>query len=142
MKRFFHSVINRATLYFSIIVSLFCCIMLFSHSANESISLDPLRILLFLPFCVFFAVSNYLLKFESIGAFTKWLLHFFITTTSSYLFIILPAKLPTASGNFIGLVLIITIYFVGLLLYTLITIRIRKTISEDKKLISKSQKKK
>jgi len=140
MKKFLKAVINRTTLYFSIIVSLFSFIMLVSHSANESISLDPARILLFLPFCVFLALANYLLKFESISSFTKWLLHFVITTISSYLFIILPAKLPTASGNFIGLVLVIALYFVGLLLYALLTIRIRRTIAEDKKLINKSKK--
>jgi FtsH-binding integral membrane protein len=72
-----------------------------------------------------------------VDAITRWAVHFVLTVAGAFLFIILPAKLNSGSGNFMGIVFIIAIYFVGVLLTAVLSSRIKKTIKQDKDLKSR-----
>jgi hypothetical protein len=132
MKSFFKSVLNKSTLYYTIIIVLFTFVFLVNNSAESGISLDPSRILLFLPFSISFAIANTLLTYKNIEAFTRWGVHFALTVISAFIFIILPADLPTSSGNFIGMVMIVAIYLIGVLIFNFFARRVKKTLQEDK----------
>ena len=132
MKSFFKSVLNKSTLYYTIIIVLFTFVFLVNNSAESQISLDPSRILLFLPFSISFAIANTLLTYKNIEAFTRWGVHFALTVISAFIFIILPADLPTSSGNFIGMVMIVSIYLIGVLIFNFFARRVKKTLQEDK----------
>jgi hypothetical protein len=132
MKSFFKSVLNKSTLYYTIIIVLFTFVFLVNNSAESQISLDPSRILLFLPFSISFAIANTLLTYKNIEAFTRWGVHFALTVISAFIFIILPADLPTSSGNFIGMVMIVAIYLIGVLIFNFFARRVKKTLQEDK----------
>ena len=132
MKSFFKSVLNKSTLYYTIIIVLFTFVFLVNNSAESQISLDPSRILLFLPFSISFAIANTLLTYKNIEAFTRWGVHFALTVISAFIFIILPADLPTSSGNFIGMVMTVAIYLIGVLIFNFFARRVKKTLQEDK----------
>ena len=134
MKSFFKSVLNKSTLYYTVIIVLFTFVFLINNSAESEISLDPSRILLFLPFSILFAIANTLLTYKNIEAVTRWGVHFALTVISAFLFIILPADLPTSSGNFIGIVMIIVAYIIGVLIFAFFARRVKNTLQEDKKL--------
>lgn len=136
MKNFISQSIRKATLYYTILIVTFSLIMLISNSSEDIISLDPTRVMLFLPFCFSFAIANTTLQQKSIEAVTRWGVHFALTVISAFLFIILPAKLQSSSGNFIGLMIIIVLYFFGILLYNLFSHRIKATLEQDKRLKS------
>ena len=67
MKEFFKKVINKSTLYFTVIVALFSFIVLIANSSEETVSVDPARILWFLPFCICFAIANALMHYKNKG---------------------------------------------------------------------------
>lgn len=134
MKSFFKSVLNKSTLYYTVIIVLFTFVFLINNSAESEISLDPSRILLFLPFSILFAIANTLLTYKNIEAVTRWGVHFALTVISAFLFIILPADLPTSSGNFIGIVMIIVAYIIGVLIFAFFARRVKNTLQEEKKL--------
>ena len=137
MNRFFKQVVYGTTLYYSIIVTVFSIIVLLANSAEKTISLDPIRILCFLPFCICFAIGNALLKYKNVEAITRWSVHFVLTVGGAFLFIILPAKLNTSSGNFMGFVFITVLYIIGVIFSAILTSRIKKSIKADKELKSK-----
>lgn len=134
MKSFFKSVLNKSTLYYTVIIVLFTFVFLINNSTESELSLDPSRILLFLPFSISFAIANTILKYKDIEAVTRWSVHFALTVISAFLFIILPADLPTSSGNFIGIVMIIVAYIIGVLIFAFFARRVKNTLQEDKKL--------
>lgn len=140
MSNFFKKVINKSALYYTIIVAVFSIIVLLSNSDKETVFVDPARILYFLPFCVCFAIANTVLQYKTIEAITRWLLHFVLTVLGAFLFIILPANLDSSSGNFMGIILILAIYLVGVLFSVILTSRIRKSLKQDKELIGMSKK--
>ena len=137
MNNFFKSVINKSGIYYTISVAIFSIIMLFSNSTADTVSMDPSRILLFLPFCICFAIANTVLKYQNVEAFTRWLIHSVLTIGSAFLFIILPADLETSSGNFMGIVFIIVAYLIGVLFIKILSSRVKKTLIQDKELKSK-----
>ena len=140
MKLFIKSVTTKTSLYYTFIVTLFSIIVLLSNTSAENISLDPSRVLWFLPFCICFAISNTVLKYKNIESVTRWAIHSILTITSAFLFIILPADLNTSSGNFMGIILIIAIYLFGILLSAILSSRIKKSIKQDNELKSKKTK--
>ncbi len=140
MNQFFKNVVSKSTLYYTVIVALFSFIVLISNSSEETISVDPARILWFLPFCICFAIANTVLEYKSIEAVTRWLVHFISTAGGAYLFIILPAELDTGSGNFMGLVFILIIYLVGVFFSALLSSRIKKSLKQDREIKSNANK--
>ncbi len=141
MKSFTKNVFIRSSIYFTFIVTLFSIFVLLNNSSESSISLDPARVILMLPFSICFAIANTTLKYKNLEAFTRWTIHAALTVISSYLFIILPAGLPGGATKFIGFVLIAFTYIIFALIYALFSTRVRKAITEDSKLKSKSNKK-
>lgn len=139
MKQFTKSVFSKATAYFTIAVLIFSALTLLSFSDAESISLDPFRIICILPFCICLAIANTTLKYNKIEAVTRWLVHSVLTILGAFIFLILPAELPESSGNFMGFILILFAYIIGVLLYALFSKRIKSTIKEDAKLKSRSK---
>ena len=139
MKQFIKSVITRSTLYYTISVSIFCIMVLFTNASDDSIATDPARLLLFLPFCVCFGLANTVMSYKNIEAFTRWLVHAILTILSAFIFIILPSGINTDSGNFMGFVIIVAIYLFGVLFSAILTARVRKTIKEDKELTKNSK---
>lgn len=134
MKNFFKAAFGRTAAYYTLAVLLFSLLTLITNASAETISMDPVRILLFLPFCFSFAVANTLMTYKTIEAVTRWGVHFALTIISAFLCIILPANISSPSGNFTGIMLIIAVYFLGVLIYAIFASRIRKTLAEDKKL--------
>lgn len=139
MNRFFKNVVTKSTLYYTIIIAVFNLVVLITNSSEETVFVDPKRILWFLPFCICFAIANTVLQYKNVDAITRWAVHFVLTVAGAFLFIILPAKLNSGSGNFMGIVFIIAIYFVGVLLTAVLSSRIKKTIKQDKDLKSRSK---
>lgn len=142
MKQFTKNVIFKASVYYTVIVILFSVVMLLTFAGEDSISLDPFRTICILPFCICFAIANTTLKYKNIEAVTRWILHCILTILGAFIFLILPAELPESSGNFMGFILILVSYVIGVLIYTLFTKRIRNTLSEDAKLKNNSKIKK
>ena len=138
MNRFFNKVLGKSTLYYTIIVAVFNIAVLITNSSDETIFVNPSRILWFLPFSICFAVANTVLQYKNIEAITRWGIHFVLTVVSAFLFIVLPADLNTDSGKFMGFIFISAIYIVGVLFTAILTSRIKKTINQDIQLKSKS----
>ncbi len=134
MKDFSKNAAIRSAVYFTITVTIFCLVVLFANSNDDAVSLDPSRIILMLPFCICFAIANTTLKSKSIGTVTRWLIHAALTIIGAYLFVILPAKFDHSSAKFMGLIVVCAVYAVGLLIYSLFSIRVKNAITEDKKL--------
>jgi hypothetical protein len=61
----------------------------------------------------------------------RWILHFVLTVAGAYIFIILPAELETSSGNFMGLMIILALYILGVIITMLFSKRIKSAIRED-----------
>jgi hypothetical protein len=61
----------------------------------------------------------------------RWILHFLLTVAGAYLFIIIPADLEASSGNFMGLMIILALYLVGVVFSALLSKRIKSAIRED-----------
>ena len=141
MKQFAKSAISKTTAYFTIAVLLFSIVMLFSLPGEETLSLDPYRIICLLPFCLCLAIANTTLNCTKIESVTRWIVHFVLTVLGAFLFLILPADLPESSGNFMGFILILAAYIIGVLLYVLFSKRIKQTIKEDAKLKNSSKSK-
>ena len=141
MKNFCTTVLKRASVYFTVATMLFSIFVLLSNSGSESYSLAPERVLFFFPFSIFFAIANTTVRSKKIEAATRWIIHALLTVAGAYLFLILPAKLDTGAGNFMGLALIVFSYLIGILLYALINLRVRSAIAEDKELVRNNKKK-
>ena len=139
MNHFFKSVVTKSSLYYTVIVSLFSFIVLISNTSEESLAVDPARILWFLPFCICFGIANTVLKYKEVGALTRWSVHFVLTVAGAFLFIILPADLDAGSGNFMGMFFVLAIYFIGVLFSAILTSRIKKSIKQDNELKSKTK---
>jgi hypothetical protein len=131
MKQLIKKTLSLSTIYYTVAIIAFCLIMLLSHSGADALSLDPSRLLYIYPFCFSFALANTILKHTEIPGAAKWLLHFALTVISAYAFIIVPAKLEASSGNFMGLMIILAIYIVGVLTSMLFSKRIKSAIRED-----------
>lgn len=131
MKHFIKKALSLSTVYYTLTVIAFSAVMMFSHSSESALSLDPTRILYIYPFCLSFAVANVILKHTNFQVVMRWIVHFVLTVAGAYLFIILPAELEASSGNFMGLMLILAIYIVGVIIAVLFSKRIKNAIRED-----------
>ena len=142
MKQLIKKTLSLSTIYYTVAVIAFSAIMMFSHSSESTLSLDPTRIMYVYPFCLSFAIANVILKHTDIQIVWRWVLHFALTVIGAYLFIILPADLGASSGNFMGLMIIFALYAVGALVTMLFSKRIKNAIREDKEIkqSAKSQK--
>lgn len=142
MKQILKKTFCLSTVYYTIAIIAFSTIMLFSHSDESAISLDPSRILYIYLFCLSFAAANVIFKHTKIPATARWILHFFLTVSGAYLFIIIPAELESSSGNFMGLMIIFALYIAGALLSILFSKRIKAAIREDAEIKQNSKSKK
>lgn len=142
MKQFIKSVVSKATAYYTVAVLIFSIVMLISFSGEDSISLDPYRVICILPFCLCLAIANTTLRYDKIGTVAIWIIHFAMTVLGAFIFLILPAELPESSANFMGFILILTAYIIGVLLYALFSRRIKNAIKEDSKLKNQARSKK
>lgn len=132
MKQFIKNTLLHSTVYYTIAIIAFCVIMIISHSAESELSLDPSRLLYIYPFCVSFALANVILTNNTnMHGVARWILHFVLTVAGAYIFIILPAELETSSGNFMGLMIILALYILGVIITMLFSKRIKSAIRED-----------
>ncbi len=138
MKKFCKTASVRSAIYFTVATIIFSLLVMFGNSGEELISLDPKRILFIYPFCLLFAAANTLVTYKNIDGALRWILHATITVCGAFLFLILPAKLESGSGNFMGFALIAFIYVVGVLMYALINKRVKSAIVEDRRLSEKT----
>jgi hypothetical protein len=113
--------------------------VIFTNASDDSIATDPARLLLFLPFCICFGLANTVMSYKSIEPFTRWLVHALLTILSAFIFIVLPSGINTDSANFMGFIIIVAIYIVGVLLSAILTSRVRKSLKEDKELTKNSK---
>ncbi len=141
MKKFCKSASVRSAIYFTFTTIIFSLLVMFGNADAELISLDPKRVLCIYPFCLLFAVANTLVTYKNIDGALRWILHATITVCGAFMFLILPAELGSGSGNFMGFALIAFIYIVGVLIYALISKRIKSAIVEDRILSEKTNKK-
>lgn len=131
MKHLLKKIFLFSTVYYTIGILAFCSIMIISHTSESSLSLDPSRILYIYPFCLAFAAANVILKHSNMQVVARWILHFLLTVAGAYLFIIIPADLEASSGNFMGLMIILALYLVGVVFSALLSKRIKSAIRED-----------
>ena len=131
MKRVIKKTFLLSTAYYTIAVMAFCAIMLLTHSEESDLSVAPSRIMYIYPFCLFFGLANVILRNTEWNGITRWILHFALTVSGAYFFIILPAELEFSSGNFMGLMIILALYMVGVMITLLFAKRIRSAIRED-----------
>lgn len=141
MKSFIKKVCVRSPLYFTIGILLYSFAMISVYANDDSLSLDPWRVICLLPFCIAFAIANTAMQYKNIEAFTRWLIHIFLTVIGAFVFIILPADLEGSSANFMGLIIILALYIAGILIYALFNIRIKAAIKEDSRLKNKTNRK-
>jgi hypothetical protein len=131
MKHLLKKIFLFSTVYYTIGILAFCSIMIITHTSESSLSLDPSRILYIYPFCLAFAAANVILKHSNMQVVARWILHFLLTVAVAYLFIIIPADLDASSGNFMGLMIILALYLVGVVFSALLSKRIKSAIRED-----------
>ena len=131
MKHLLKKIFLFSTVYYTIGILAFCSIMIISHTSESALSLDPSRILYIYPFCLAFAAANVILKHSNMQVVSRWILHFLLTVAGAYLFIIIPAELEASSGNFMGLMIILALYLVGVVFSALLSKRIKSAIRED-----------
>ena len=131
MKHLLKKIFLFSTVYYTIGILAFCSIMIISHTSESSLSLNPSRILYIYPFCLAFAAANVILKHSNMQVVARWILHFLLTVAGAYLFIIIPAELEASSGNFMGLMIILALYLVGVVFSALLSKRIKSAIRED-----------
>ena len=131
MKHLLKKIFLFSTVYYTIGILAFCSIMIISHTSESALSLDPSRILYIYPFCLAFAAANVILKHSNMQVVARWILHFLLTVAGAYLFIIIPADLEASSGNFMGLMIILALYLVGVVFSALLSKRIKSAIRED-----------
>ena len=139
MKHLIKKTLSLSTVYYTIAIIAFCAVMLLSHSSESSLSLDPSRLLWIYPFCFSFALANVILKHTDMQGVVRWILHFVLTVAGAYIFIILPADIEASSGNFMGLMIILALYIVGVLLTLLFSKRIKSAMREDAEIKKKSK---
>jgi hypothetical protein len=139
MKQLIKKTLLLSTVYYTIAIITFCAVMLLSHSSESSLSLDPSRLLWIYPFCFSFALANVILKHTDMQGVVRWILHFVLTIAGAYIFIILPADIEASSGNFMGLIVILALYIVGVLLTLLFSKRIKSAMREDAEIKKKSK---
>jgi hypothetical protein len=131
MKQLLKKTLCFSTIYYTLAIIAFSTIMLISHTDESSLALDPSRILYIYLFCLSFATANVILKHTNIQAVARWIIHLILTVAGAYMFIILPADLESSSGNFMGLMIILALYVVGVLLTLLFSVRIKRAMRED-----------
>lgn len=131
MKQLLKKTLCFSTIYYTLAIIAFSTIMLISHTDESSLALDPSRILYIYLFCLSFAIANVILKHTNMQAVARWILHLILTVAGAYMFIILPADLESSSGNFMGLMIILVLYVVGVLLTLLFSVRIKRAMRED-----------
>lgn len=131
MKQLLKKTLCFSTIYYTLAIIAFSTIMLISHTDESSLALDPSRILYIYLFCLSFATANVILKHTNIQAVARWIIHLILTVAGAYMFIILPADLESSSGNFMGLMIILVLYVVGVLLTLLFSVRIKRAMRED-----------
>ena len=131
MKQLLKKTLCFSTIYYTLAIIAFSTIMLISHTDESSLALDPSRILYIYLFCLSFATANVILKHTNMQAVARWILHLILTVAGAYMFIILPADLESSSGNFMGLMIILVLYVVGVLLTLLFSVRIKRAMRED-----------
>ena len=131
MKQLLKKTLCFSTIYYTLAIIAFSTIMLISHTDESSLALDPSRILYIYLFCLSFATANVILKHTNMQAIARWILHLILTVAGAYMFIILPAELESSSGNFMGLMIILALYVVGVLLTLLFSVRIKRAMRED-----------
>lgn len=131
MKQLLKKTLCFSTIYYTLAIIAFSTIMLISHTDESSLALDPSRILYIYLFCLSFATANVILKHTNIQAVARWIIHLILTVAGAYMFIILPAELESSSGNFMGLMIILALYVVGVLLTLLFSVRIKRAMRED-----------
>ncbi len=139
MKDFFKRVLTRTCAYFTLIVSIFSLVLLFMYSSGDTaLALEPLRVVLFIPFCICFALANVLFKTESISVATKWFLHALLTICGAFFFLLLPANM-TGSQNLVGFVLIAFAYLIFVVFFALFKKRLKTSAEQDRILREKSK---
>lgn len=131
MKQLLKKTLCFSTIYYTLAIIAFSTIMLISHTDESSLALDPSRILYIYLFCLSFATANVILKHTNMQAIARWIIHLILTVAGAYMFIILPADLESSSGNFMGLMIILALYVVGVLLTLLFSVRIKRAMRED-----------
>ena len=131
MKQLLKKTLCFSTIYYTLAIIAFSTIMLISHTDESSLALDPSRILYIYLFCLSFATANVILKHTNMQAIARWIIHLILTVAGAYMFIILPANLESSSGNFMGLMIILALYVVGVLLTLLFSVRIKRAMRED-----------
>ncbi len=141
MKHLIKKTLLLSTAYYTIAIIAFCTIMILSHSNESALSLDPSRVLWIYPFCLSFALANVILKHTDMNGVVRWLLHSILTVAGAYIFIILPADIEASSGNFMGLMIILALYIVGVLLTLLFSKRIKSAMREDAEIKKNSKSK-
>ncbi len=141
MSKFVKSAAVRTAVYYTVAIMIFCFAVIFTNGNDDSLSLDPARVLCFFPFCVCLAVANTAMKYKEVEALTRWLLHASLTIIGAFVFLILPVEFNQSSAKFMGLIIICAVYAVGALIYAMFSVRVKKAISEDEKLKNKSRRK-
>ena len=139
MSEFIKKALVRTCVYFTVVVSVFSLVLLFMYSSGDTaLALEPLRVILFVPFSLCFATANVLFKTESISKATRWFLHALLTICGAFFFLLLPAKM-TGSQNLVGFVLIAIAYLIFVVFFTLFKKRVKESAAEDRILREKSK---
>lgn len=139
MKNFSKKAAIRTAAYYTVIISLFSMGVLIANQGADSISLEPARILLMMPFCICFAIANTIMSYKEVEATTRWGVHAALTIIGAFVFLILPVEFQNSSSKFMGLIIICIAYIICALIYAAFNIRLRKTIAEDKELRHKKK---
>ena len=134
---FIKKTLFRATVIFTVIVSVFSLVIMLIYSGNEEgANLSALRVFLILPFSLLLGAAETVRRDTKLSAPLKLLIHALLTVPSAYLLLVLPADSDSgakSSDRFMHFIFTALIYAVAVLAVFLIGKAVRKTVEEDRK---------
>ncbi|MBE6554774.1 MAG: hypothetical protein E7663_00875 [Ruminococcaceae bacterium] len=99
--------------------------------------MNPLSLILILPFSIFFAVANYIYGIEKLDTWVRVILHYVITMTGIWCFLFLPNQRGgTASGALILFVVLTVIYAMIMSVILIVKGRIRRITRDETEYVS------
>ena len=135
MKFSFISVLRRACVIFTVASALFAVVILAAYASSESgANLSAARLLLMLPFALFFSLGEELFAAENTPGGAKIFLHAGLVVSGSFFFLVLPATADRdGAEKLTGFIITFVVYAVWMLIRLLFRKRLSRMRSESEK---------
>lgn len=126
---------STACVIFTCLVALYSLVnlALYGENTDSYLALSSLRVFLFFPFSLLLAFGSHILNAKRLDIWLRVILHYILTITGAYLFLILPMGEMKATATMMGLFLFTVLYIVSSLVIGLVgrSLRGRKNDEKD-----------